>query len=229
MRQIAVIGLGKFGSTVAREASAQGAEVIALDRRRDVIEAIKEGVTHAAALDSTDENALRGVGVQNVDIAAVCIGDDVEANLLTTILLRKMGVKKIWSRAISPLQQEILRALNVDMIMNLEEDMGRAIARSLVSPGVARHIPLGPGYSIAEVQVPASLVGKTIGDLDARRSYGVNIVAIKKRVPEITDTGERTFGETVENIPTAETVLAEGDTLVVTGRDADAQRFSQIG
>jgi trk system potassium uptake protein TrkA len=227
MRQVAVIGLGKFGSTVARELTAQGAEVIAVDRRREHVEEIKDEVAYAAVLNATDENALRGVGVQNADVAVVCIGDDVEASLLTTLLLKKMGVKKIWSRSINPLQQEILRALDVDAVLNLEEEMGRTVARSLVSANVARYIPLGPDCSVAEVKVPASLVSRRIRDTNAREAYRVNIVAVKREVPQITDTGARTLVEITDNIPSPDLILQEGDTLVVVGHDRDLGRFAK--
>lgn len=227
MRQVAVIGLGKFGTALARELIVQGAEVIAIDRRKEPADSLKDEVTYAATLNATDESALRGVGVQNVDVAAVCIGDDVEANLLTTLLLKKMGVKEVWSRAISPLQQEILRRLDVDSIMNLEEDMGRAVARGVVSAGVARHIPIEEGYGIADVPVPAAFVGRTLRQLAVRNAYRVNVVAVKMPVPQITDTGERTFGEAIENVPAPDARLEEGDTLVLVGRNEDIVRISE--
>jgi len=228
MRQVAVIGLGKFGTAVARELIVQGAEVIAIDRRKEPVEALKDTVTYAATLNATDENALRGVGVQNVDVAVGCIGDDVEANLLTTLLLKKLGVKTVWSRAISPLQKEILRRLEVDSIMNLEEDMGHTVARSLVSSSVAKHIPLGKGYGIAELPVPTPFIGQTIHAVMARNTHNVNLVAIKKPVPEITDAGERTFGEAVENIPGPDATFEEGDILVVVGRDSDIAKIAKV-
>jgi len=227
MRQIAVIGLGNFGNAIVRELVAQGAEVMALDRRKDTVEVLKDTATYAAMLDATDEDALRGVGVQNVDAAVVCIGDDVEANLLVTLLLKKMGVKRIWSRAISPLQQEILTRLEVDSIINIEEEMGRTVARSLVSTHLAKHIPLGQGYGIADVPVPEALVGGTLRSLDLRKAYNVNIVAIKKPIPEVTETGERTFAESIENIPGPDVRLEEGDVLVVVGHDKDITKLAR--
>ena len=125
MRNIAIIGLGSFGSSVARELTEKGVQVLAIDRNPELVESIKDSVSHAAALDATDENALRAVDIENMDVAVVCIGEDVEANLLTTILLKKMGIQHIWTRALSLLQQEILRVLEVERIINLEEDMGR--------------------------------------------------------------------------------------------------------
>lgn len=228
MRQVAVIGLGKLGTAVVGELIVQGAEVIAIDRRKEAVEGLRDTATYAATLNATDENALRGVGVQNVDVAVVCIGDDVEANLLATLLLKRLGVRSVWSRAISPLQQEILRRLDVDSIINLEEDMGRTVARSLVSTSVAKHIPLGEGYVIAELPAPATFLGKTLRSLAVRETFGVNIVAIKKPIPQITDTGERTFGEAIENVPGPDVHLEEGDILIVVGRDEDIAGIAKV-
>jgi trk system potassium uptake protein TrkA len=227
MRQIAVIGLGKFGNAVARELMIQGAEVIAIDRRKEAVEAIQDVVTYAATLNATDVNALRGVNVHNVDAAVVCIGEEVEANLLATLLLKKIGVKQVWARAISPLQQEILGALDVDAVLSLENDMGRTVARRLVSTSISSHIPLGKGYSIADVDLPASFVGKTIRKIAVRKDFQVNIIAIRRRVPEITETGERSFGEEIENIVSADTVFNEGDVLIVVGHDRDLIKLSK--
>ncbi len=225
MRNIAIIGLGGFGSSLARELTEKGIEVLAIDRDRDPVDAIKDSVTHAATLSSTDEDALRAVGIQNVDVAVVCIGEDVEANLLTTILLKKMGVHRIWTRALSPLQQEIIKMLEVDNIINLEEEMGSIVATSLASTNITRHIPLAKGHSIVELQVPAEFVGKTLRALDPRNKFSINIVAVKKMVPGISDQGERIVEELIEDVPQPDDVLEETDRLLVVGSDKNVDRF----
>ena len=225
MRNIAVIGLGGFGSSLARELTEKGIEVLAIDRNRDPVDAIKDSVTHAATLNSTDEEALRAVDIQNVDVAVVCIGKDIEANLLTTILLKKMGVHRIWTRAISPLQQEILNMLEVDNTINLEEEMGSFVANSLASSNITRHIPLAKGHSIVELLLPVEFVGKTLRALDPRNKYGINIVAIKKMVPGINDQGERIMEESIEDVPKPDDVLEETDHLLIVGSDKNVDRF----
>jgi trk system potassium uptake protein len=226
MRNIAVIGLGKFGSSLARELSEKGVEVLAIDRNRESVEAVKDSVTHAATLSSTDEEALRAVGIQNVDVAVVCIGEDIEANLLTTILLKKMGVHRIWTRALSPLQQEIIKMLEIDNIINLEQEMGRIVASSLASTNITRHIPLAKGHSIVEVQVPEEFIGKTLRTLDARNQFGINIVAIKKMIPGINDQGERMMEEFIEDVPKPDDILEETDRLLVVGSDKNVEKFA---
>lgn len=227
MRQVAVIGLGKFGSTVARELTERGAHVIAVDENSERVEDIKEAVTYAVVVDSVDENALRAVGIQNVDVAVVCIGEDVEANLLTTLLLRKIGVKKIWARAINPLQQEILAMIEVDEVINLEEEMGRTVARSLLSYGATKHIPLSPGHSIAEVPLPKSFAGRTLRQIDPRGKYNVNVVAIKTFVPAISDQGERSLVEHINDLPPPDEKLADEVILLVAGSDRDIEHFAR--
>jgi trk system potassium uptake protein len=227
MRNIAVIGLGGFGSTVACELTRQGAQVIAIDRDRERVEALKDLVTYAVGLDASDGKALQAVGLDQVDVAVVCIGEDVEGNLLTTLLLKKMGVKRIWSRAISDLQQEILRILEVDQIINLEEQMGRTVARSLASATISKYVELGPGHSIAEIPIPASFVGKTLLEIDPRGTYGVNVVAVKVLTPAITDTGERQLVERLDTAPSPKQRLPEECVLLVAGPDREIDRFSR--
>jgi trk system potassium uptake protein TrkA len=229
MRNIAVIGLGSFGSSVARELTKRGVEVLAIDRDQDQVENIKESVTHAVALDATDENALTSISIENVDVATVCIGKDIEANLLTTILLRKLGVNHIWTRAISPLQQEILRALDVEKIINLESEMGRFVASSLMSANISRFIPLTAGHAIVEVKIPEALIGKTLREIDPRRKFDINVVAIKKSVPRITPQGERLLEEALEDVPDPDRTLEETDSLLIVGSEKNIEHFAAMG
>lgn len=227
MRQVAVIGLGKFGNTVAKELAQRGAKVIAIDKNKERIEELKDIVSYAVALDTIDKDALRSVGIQDVDIAVVCIGEDIEANLLTTLLLKKLGVRKVWSRAISSLQQEILKTLEVDEIINLEEEMGQIVARSLISTSITKHIPLSAGHSIAEIRIPQSFVGKTIREINPREKFNINIVAIKKMIPKINDQGERIFEELIEDVPSPHKPLEEEDVLFIVGTDQSIKKFSE--
>lgn len=227
MRQIAIIGLGKFGSTVAKELTDRGAQVIAVDESKERVESIKEQVTYAVAANATDEAALRAIGIQNVDLAVVAVGEDVEANLLATILLKKLGVKKIWARAISPLQQEILRSMEVDNIVNLEEEMGAIVANSLISPNISKTIPLSIDHTIVEIKVPAKFVGRTLREIKLRDSFRLNLIAVKKRRPAVNDLGERVFDEEIVHVPSPSAPLEEEDILLIVGTNADVQAFSK--
>jgi len=226
MRHIAVIGLGNFGSTVAKSLTEKGAYVTAIDQDTEKIEEIKNSVSMAVALNATDKNALKSINIQEVDVAIVCMGEGLEASILTTFLLKKMGVKKIWSRAINPLQLEILNTMEIDQVINLEREMGEIIASSLVSTNLMKHIPLSEGHSIAEIKVPTAFVGKTIRAIKPREKFNVNIVAIKVKVPSITETGERTFGEVIEDVPEPDRNFEEDDVLLVVGSNENIKRIS---
>ncbi len=227
MRTVAVIGLGKFGSTVARELTLRGAKVIAIDEHTARIEAIKDSVAYAVTLNSTDRAALESVAVRDFDVAVVCIGEDVEANLLTTLLLKKLGVKKIWARAINELQQEILKTLEVDGIINLEEQMGKGIAQTLASANLGRYIPLAEGHSLAEIEIPDAYVGRTLRQINPRGKHKVNVIALKHLVPSIDDQGERTLSEVIDDVPSPDEKLTEDTVLLVAGADRDIERFSK--
>ncbi|MGC9512477.1 MAG: potassium channel family protein [Fidelibacterota bacterium] len=227
MRSIAVIGLGTFGRTLALELTERGAQVIAIDINKEQIEAVKESVTYAVALNSMDRTALEGIAIKDVDLAVVCIGDDVEANLLTTLLLKKMGIKKIWARAINDLQREILRTMDIDEIVSIEEQMGKTIARGLISSNVTKFIPISEGHSIAEVKIPDKYIGKTLVQLNPRKNYNVNIVGIKRFIPDITEEGDRTFREEYNDVPSPTEKLQEGDVLLVAGSDGNIEKFAK--
>ena len=229
MRHIAVLGLGKYGYTVAKELTDRGAQVTAIDEDKERVDQIKDSVAYAVVLNSTDEGALKSVGIQDVDIAIVCIGEDVEANLLTTLLLKKLGVKKVWARAINPLQEEMLKLLDIDSIINLEEEMGRISARSLVSSNVLKHIPLVAGHSISEIKIPKLFIGKSIREIDPRNKYKINVVALKKMIPEIDDMGNRVFKELIDDVPKPDERLAEGDILLIVGSDNNIDKFVNQG
>lgn len=226
MKQIAIIGLGRFGFAVAQELMEQGAQVIAIDNDSQRVEAIKDVVTYAVTLEAGDEAALRSVSIHEVDVAVNCIGENVEANLLITVLLKRLGVKRVWARAISPLQQEILKALEVDSIINLEQDMGRMVGRSLVLENVVKNFFLSPGFSVTEVKTPESLVGKTLRQAALRKNYNLNVVGIKRKVPQIGKDGERTFEEITENVPSPDARLEEADILILVGQDNDIAKFT---
>ncbi|MFH1753994.1 MAG: TrkA family potassium uptake protein [Candidatus Omnitrophota bacterium] len=226
MRHVAVIGLGNFGSTVAKSLTKKGAYVIAIDRNNRLVEEIKNSVSLAVTINTTDNNALKSINIQEVDVAIVCIGQHVEDNILTTFLLKKMGVRKIWARAIDALQQDILKMMEIDQVINLEKEMGEIVASSLTSANLMKQIPLTTGHNIAEVKAPDSFIGKTLRHIKPRENFNVNIVAIKKMVPEINESGERTFKESVEDVPLPDRRFEEGDVILVVGSEENIRKFS---
>jgi trk system potassium uptake protein TrkA len=215
MAQIAVFGLGQFGRAVAEGLTRRGVEVIAVDVNEEYVNDAKDLVTLAVALDSTDERALRAVGLEQVHTAIVTMGTNLLASILTTALLKKMGVPRVIVRSSSPLHERIVRALGVDRIINIERDMGESLATSLAVGDVHRFLSLALGHSLVEIDTPRALVGQR---------YHVNIVAIKRRTPDVDERGRRTFRESIELVPKPADTLEEGDILILAGEDEGIQR-----
>ena len=226
MRHVAVLGLGSFGAAVARTLTEQGVEVLAIDTDKDKVEDIKDYVAVAVAPDTTDEKALRSIGIEQVDAAIVCIGENVESNLLTTTLLKKMGIKTIYSRSVNPLQEEILKSLEITKLLNLEKEMGESVGKSLTSPNLQVCMKLSSGHVMAEVKIPREFYGKTLRDLNLRKRYAVNVVAIKKIVAAIDERGQRLLKEEINDLPQAEDVLEENDAFILVGKQESINALS---
>lgn len=223
MRRFAVIGLGRFGSTVAEALSQRGAEVIAIDKDPAIVEKFKETVTLAVKLDSTDEEALQSQGVDKVDVAVVSIGE-FESSILTTALLKKIGVPKVITRAshtVSDIQEKILSLAGADRIMLPEVEMGKKLAQNLIVSNILDYFPVTDKYSAAEVQAPKKLWGKKIGDLKIRQKYRVNILEIHRSSP-----GEDKV-EKMNYLPQATDVIEKGDVLMVIGEEEDIEKLSK--
>ena len=226
MRKFAVIGLGRFGQKLAITLTMSEAEVIAIDQNREIIEQIRDQVTHAVRLDSTDEDALRAQGIDKVDVAIVGIGQGgrgFESSILTVVNLKAMGVPQIYARAESLIQGQVLSKIGATEVIYPEIESAQRWAYKLITPQITEKIDFAPGYSIASVIAPASYHEKTVLDLQFRQKYRVNLVSIKR--------GEKTEdarqkGEII-NVPLPDTVIYEGDILMVAGSDADLARLPQ--
>jgi len=227
MERFAVIGLGRFGQMLAVSLAKSGAEVIAIDKDRDIIEAIRDDVSHAVRLDSTDEEALRAQGVNEVDVAIVGIGQGrggqgFEAAILSVVNLRQMGVKQIYARAENRTAGEVLSKVGATEVIYPEVESAQRWAYKLIAPQVGEKIDFAPGYSLAKIKAPASFNGKTVMELQLRQKYNINLIAIKR-----SETAKFISGETDEiiNVPMPETVIYTGDILMVVGSDADIAKL----
>ncbi|MGB8226181.1 MAG: TrkA family potassium uptake protein [Sedimentisphaerales bacterium] len=226
MKKFAVIGLGRFGRKLAATLTMSEAEVIAIDQNREIIEEIRDEVTHAVRLDSTDEDALRAQGIDKVNVAIVGIGQGgrgFESSTLTVVNLKAMGVPHIYARAESLIQGQVLSKVGATEVIYPEIESAQRWAYKLLTPQISDKIDLAPGYSLASVIAPASYHGKTVLDLQFRQKYGVNLVSIKRGEKA---EGVKQKGEII-NVPLPDTVIYEDDILMIAGSDEDLARLPQ--
>ncbi len=219
MERYAVIGLGRFGERLATLLAEAGAEVIAVDRRRERIEQIRDGVTLAVCLDSTDEKALRAQGIDKVDVAIVGIGKDFEDSVLTTVILKQLGVPRVMSRATNSIRARILTRIGADDIINPEQESADRWRNRLLAPAIMERIELAEGHSLTQMPAPQSFVGKTLEELDVRKKYQINVVAIRRTQAETDVEGVRRMHQILISVPMADTMIETGDILLVIGSD----------
>ena len=200
-----VLGLGRFGSSVARSLCELGHEVLAVDRDEKLVEAIAPDVTQAVQANAVDEDALVELGVQNFDAAIVAIGTDIRASILATVLLKEAGVPKILAKAVDDLHARVLYKVGADRVIFPERDMGQRVARSLVAPNILDLMALSDDDQIAELTLPTDWADKTIVELNIRRNFGVSVLGIHRGGKFLTSPG-------------AETMLMAGDVLLVMGK-----------
>ena len=223
----AVIGLGTFGRAVAEALGGAGAEVIGIDTSEDIVESIKDDVSQALRLDSTDERAMRAAGLEEVDVAVVAHGENIEVSILTTVILRRLGVPRIVARSVSGLHAEVLGEVGADQVVSVERQQGRQLAEALLHPAMGDRIPLAPDMALAEITPPAEFIGQSLRQLDSRRRYGVNIVAVRRRTEEIGEGGDLRLQEVVDNMPDPDLPLESNDRLLAVGADAALAAFSE--
>lgn len=225
MKRFVVIGLGRFGKKLAIALAMSGADVIAIDRERDIIEDIRDQVSLAVRLDSTDEDAMRAQGVEKADVAIVGMGERgraFESAILTVVNLKQLGVPQIYARAADLTAGQVFSAVGATDVIYPEIETAQRWAYRLIAPHIEEKIDFAPGYSLARVKAPAGFEGKTVMELQLRQKYNVNLVAIKRSEENVKDDGER-----VINVPMPETVIYADDVLMIAGSDFDLARLPQ--
>ena len=205
-RQFAVIGLGRFGSNMAKALSKMGYKVLAIDKHQHKVQEFSDEVTHVVQADTTDENALRELGILNFDVVVVAIGEDVQANVLTTLQLKEIGVNFIVATSRNSLHTKLLEKVGADRIVAPERDMARRVAYNLASTSVMDYIELSPRFSIVEITAPKAFQNKTIAESNIRAKYGINVVAIKR-------------GEDLIISPLPSEKIIKDDIVVVVGKN----------
>lgn len=213
--QIVVIGLGRFGSSMAAELERRGCEVLALDHRPRLTQQFADELTHVVTADSTDVEALRQLGVHEAQRAVVAIGTDLEASILTTSLLSDFGIPHIWAKATGRQQARILERIGAEHVVLPEYDMGERVAH-LVTGRMLDYIQVERDFALAKTPSPAEAVGRRLDEAELRTKYGITIVGVKRPGQDFT-------------YATADTVLQEGDTVIVSGKPAQIERFADVG
>ncbi len=213
-REFAVIGLGRFGGSICEELSVEGMKVLAIDCDETKVNEFKDIATHAVIADSTDEKVLKELGINNVDHVIVAIGDDIQASILTTVILADMNVEKITVKAQSDYHEKILNKIGADHVVHPERDMGKKIAHSLISSNILDYLDLSDDYSMVEVKSGKKMLGKSLIELDIRAKFGCNVVAIK-------------HDKEMNVSPRANYQLQAEDVLIVIGADDDISKFEK--
>ncbi|MGB2629795.1 MAG: TrkA family potassium uptake protein [Candidatus Omnitrophota bacterium] len=218
MRRFAIIGLGRFGSSVARTLGEKGQQVIAIDKNEELVHDIMDNVTKAICLDATDEKAVKAAGLQDIEVAVCAIGTDVEASVLITLLLKDLGIPTVVCKAVNQAHKKVLEKIGATRVVLPEMEMGARIANTLISSSdkVMEHIDVSDISSIIEIKPPEEFIGKSLRELKVRAEYGVNVIAVKKKV-RTTKNGEPCETEKIEITPQADDVITKDDILVVFG------------
>ncbi|MFB5660752.1 potassium channel family protein [Alteribacillus sp. HJP-4] len=211
-KEFAVIGLGRFGGSICKRLAEEGMNVLAIDSDEEKVNEFSNIVTQAVIADSTDEKALRGLGIRNFDHVIVAIGDNILASIMTTQILDELGVKHITVKAQNLHHEKVLNRIGADEVVHPERDIGVRIAHNVVSKNVLDYLELSDEYSIVELMAGQKIAGETIIDLDFREKYGCNILAIKR-------------SDDIKVSPQPNEAIENGDILIVVGADADINRL----
>lgn len=217
MAKFAVIGLGKFGFNTATTLFENGAEVIAIDNNQALIDEISGRVTVAINMNSTDEKALKSNKIQDMDAVILAIGNNIEVSVLTTVILKRLGVSNIYAKVDSKVHARILELLGLRNIIFPEEQIARQLANTLLSSSVLEYIDLSSGHSIVELIVPEAWVGKSLQELALPTKKKVNIIAIKYTAQNVTEDGENVLERRINDMPGANDIVRDGDVLVLIG------------
>lgn len=217
MKHFAVIGLGNFGFHAAKALFEDGNEVVAIDADKARVQAIDPHSTEAVVLDATDKEALKSLGLENMDGVIVSTGTKISTSILICLYLQEIGVKKILAKALDADHGKILKRVGATEIIHPERDMALRLSRGLSRPNVLDFIPLAEEFDLIQVEPPGEFIGKSLKDLNLRAKYNVHIIAIKELVPE-----------NFVLVPPASFVIKDSDILIMLGKSEDIRRIKAL-
>ncbi|MBF7097092.1 potassium channel family protein [Alkalibacter mobilis] len=216
MKQFAILGIGRFGFSLATKLYELGYDVLAIDKDEERIKSIADHVTYAVQADATDINTLKSIGLKNIDTAVVSIASDINASLMAILNLQELGVEELFAKAQNEQHAKVLHKIGVEEVFLPERDMGRRVAQHIASSNILDLIELDPDHSVIEVNVPKSWVGKNLSDLDLRAKHGINVIAIKR-------------DSDVQISPKATEIIKESDVVVGVGENEALSTLKETG
>ncbi len=214
-KQFVVIGLGRFGITVAKTLYSLGHDVLALDNDEDKVQEIADYVTHSAQVDATDENALKNLGIRNFDVAVVTIGGNIQGSVMATLLVKELGIEYIVAKAHNDLHAKVLNKIGADRVVLPEKDMGIRVAHNLVSASILDYIELSPDHSIMELKVLKDWIGKNLTQLELRSVHNINAIAIKRE-------------NNINISPINREPLRKDDIIIAIGYNEDLKKLEEL-
>lgn len=212
--KFSVIGLGSFGSNVAKTLYEMGHEVVAIDEEKSKVDDMKDAATHAVQMNAADKENLQAVGITDMDVVVVSLGPDMESSVLTTLYLKEMAVRRIVAKALTEDHAKILEAVGATEVIYPEKDMAIKTAMRLSNPNILEYLPLISGLTVQEIAAPEKFIGKSLKELDLRNKYDIQVMAIKGIIPEKT-----TF------MPKADFVIKDSDILIILGEEKQLKKL----
>lgn len=214
MKRVVVIGLGIFGSQLARQLYESGLDVIAIDKNRDVVQKIKDYSTKAVLADASDKDVLESIGIDENDIVVISFGEDLSASTLLTLHLKELKVKTIIVKVPNEDHKRILLRVGASEAIIPEREMANKVARGIISPNVLEYLPIADDYTIVELAPPSAFVGKSLNDLDLRKKFQLQVIAIRD-----------VLTDQLQLVPRASSIIKDSDVLVVIGKEEDIRRI----
>lgn len=225
MARYAVIGLGRFGMTVANVLAEYGMEVMAIDISQDLIDDVSAKVSSAYCMDSTDEHALRTLNLNEMDAVIIGIGSHIQECILTAAILKKIGVSVIYAKVDSSLHGRIMELIGVQHILLPEEIVGNQLAKQLISTNILEYINLSSGHTMIELIAPADFIGKSLQELALPLKRGINVIAIKYNYLSVTEDGKNVVENRLNDMPGANDIINEGDVLILLGTRGNVDKL----
>jgi trk system potassium uptake protein TrkA len=214
MKRVVVIGLGIFGSQLARQLYEGGLDVIAIDKNKDAVQRIKDFSTKAVLADATDKDILESIGIHGNDTVVISFGEDLSASTLLTLHLKELKVKNIIAKVPNEDHKRILLKVGASEAIIPEREMANRVARGIISPNVLEYLPISEDYTIVELAPPSSFIGKSLAELDLRKRYQLQIIAIRD-----------VLMEKLQLVPRASAVIKDSDVLVIIGKEEDIRKI----